>query len=346
MAIVHSQGFDLVSDAADMAKAGWAYAEGLGIAATANKWGGPCWDLGVSTNSVIQHVVTTYATDHYKSVSFWRYYSAMPASAASCVVMLGDNPPSGSPIGSSSHFSIYTQPGQTGDIQVNRASAGQVAIIPSVIKVGVWQHWEARVFHGTSTGTIEIWVDGIKIADFTGLDTIDSNNSGNWTFAGAPNNANCYIDDIVMAHNNVGPEPQRGIHRIQTLYPNGDSANTAWTGTFADVDDPQGGSDEDTTFAATAVLNAKQDYTLTDLVDSPATIHGVNVYMESRKTDAGLAAVTPYINSNATEAAGVEVGSAEAYGVTHDVFVLNPDGAVAWNTAAVDALIVGHELTS
>jgi hypothetical protein len=78
---------------------------------------------------------------------------------------------------------------------------------------------------------------------------------------------------------------------------------------------------------------------------SPNTIHAVQIVTEARKTDAGTKLITPYILSGTTREDGDEVGTSETYSVATSIHELNPDTAAAWDTAAINALKVGIEIT-
>jgi hypothetical protein len=89
-----------------------------------------------------------------------------------------------------------------------------------------------------------------------------------------------------------------------------------------------------------------QDYTIGNLTQSPTTVHSVTLMAEGRKTDAGTKGATPYLLSNSVEGTGTEFATSEAYTMGVDIFELNPDGSVAWTETTVNALLIGHEITT
>ena len=343
MSIVQSEGFELVGNGADLNARGWSYAEGS-IAATASKWGSQAWDLGSLSANVLNYPFGPTVDNPYIGVSFWRKYENEP-SAGTWLVIIGDAVPNTSvPSSSASHVGLLIQ--AAGALEVKRAAGIVVDTLPGVISGGVWQHYEFRVFIDHSAGTMELWIDGIKVVDETGIDTRDTGSQTTVVFNGNTGAVNSYIDDIVLSKALSAPVALTGVHRIHTLLADGNGTNTAWTGTSTDVDDPIGASDGDSTFAVSNTINAKQDYTFADLTESPATIFGVQVTTEARKTDAGVVGITPYVISNAVTDNGTEFGTTEAYGSKQDIYELNPDGAVAWTEATVNAVIAGHEITT
>ena len=341
MSMKFTEGFELITSTADLLAGGWSIAEGS-LAATESKWGGQAWNIGSASNSTLALALLPVADAQYVSIAQWRKWSSVPNSGG-YVIQMGDNVPNATPPSTTaSHFAIFHQ--ANGAIQIFTGGSGRDTIL-NVIKANTWMHFEVRVFMDHSVGTFELWVDGIKIADLTGLDTRDSSSLKTVYFSATNDPTSCFVDDVVI-NEGTGIQPLIGLHRIHTLFPDGNGTNTAWTGTSTDVDDPVGASDGDSTFAVSSTLNQKQDYTIDNLSVSPATILAVVLKTEARKTDAGVVGMTQFVLSNAVTGNGTEFGTTETYGGKADVFELNPDGAVAWTEATVNAVQIGHEITT
>lgn len=342
MTIIVTEGFDLIADGADLLNRGFAVGEG-GIAATASQWSTPVLDLFSTSANVINYKAPeSVATEEYICVSCWRYFSDAFTSSSGWLIALTNTSATSAANAANVHAGLAFKSGLNsldvyGDLFEETT--------PVVLQQGVWQHHELRVrFHAT-LGTIEYYVDGSKKVDLTSIDTQATAGNAWVHLSGTAGPANCYVDDLVI-QTGTSIQPLLGAHRIHTLLPDGAGTNSAWTGTSTDVDDPFGASDGDSTFATSDVLNDKQDYSVGDLTQSPTTIHSVSLTSEMRKTDAGVTGATPYILSNAVEGAGVEHGVSEGYSVGVDVFELNPDGSVAWTETTVNALLIGHEITT
>jgi hypothetical protein len=345
MAIIKTEGFDLIANAAGLLQKGWTVAEDGAINTTASQWGGRCWDCGGSTTNVLCAAFANPISFPYISAACWRKYTgALPDVASGNVMLFAAVPPSINLMSKSSSHAALTN-GAAGSIVVSRGGGTVVTTLVNAIQLDVWQHYEMRVYINNSVGTLEVWLDGIKVVDIVG-DTLDSASECGVQFTGNANPTNCFVDDVVMAYSATTPHPQIGPHRIHTLLPDGAGTNSAWTGSNLDVDDPFGASDGDTTFAVSATLNAKQDYSFGNLIESPASIMSVTVVTDVRKTDIGTVGVTPYIISNGVTSAGVEAGLSEAYKAEQNIYTLNPDGSVAWTETSVNALLAGHEITT
>jgi hypothetical protein len=338
------ESMDLAETTAEYALRGFARMEGV-HAATSGKFGAGARNLQASQNTILE-VDVSAVSGRYFSVAVWRYYSALPTSATGNIIAIGNVANANAAASSNSHVGIMTG-ASGGDILVHHGGSATVrATLSGAIVAGVWQHYELRCFCHASTGTLEVWIDGIKKVDLTGIDTLANGSVGTVKMGGAVGSTNSYVDDIVIQDDASTIPDQLGTHRIHTLLPNGAGTNTAWTGTNTDVDDPFGSDDGDTTFAVSTTLNAKQDYAVDNLSETPTTVHNVALTSVMRKTDSGTKAATAYIISNAVEDTGSENGTAEGYTTKIDMFPLNPDGATAWTPTTIDAILIGHEITT
>lgn len=213
---------------------------------------------------------------------------------------------------------------------------------PGTIQPATWHHVEFQVEVGAA-GSGYLYVDGILVASAVGVDFLDGVVNASPTFYGS---TDTLLDDLVVQQSEVSMPPILGEHKIHTLLPSADTAQADFTGTYADIDDPVGSHDGDATYISATTLNSKSEFELSNLTESPSVVHAVQNGISARKTDAGTKGVTNYIDSNGTEAQGVEFPASETYGPHSDIYELNPDGATAWTPSSVNALKVGVEITT
>jgi len=336
MAIVYIEGFDLVGSTDDIEFKGAQNAEGNYLP-TGGINGGGALQLDTDDNVVlaIARPAITYTT-----ISFW--FKTISLSSAAFFVSTYDDLTVFSTVEADKHMSLlYNTEGKItlyGDSQVFIAQS-----VASVLVANTWHHIEILT-HRSSSGNTEVFVDGISVMDEAG-DFHEGNLASSVVFNGVATGHN--YDDIVIQEDGASQPAALGFHEIEALLPDGAGTNSAWTGTFADVDDPlTASSDGDSTYISESVLNDKHDFTLDDLSGSPTTIHAIQQVIEARKDDAGIRSVTPFIISNAVTGNGTEVDLFQPYVVQTDIFELDPDGAVAWDTASVNALQAGVEITT
>jgi hypothetical protein len=341
MAIFKTEGFDTADTVQDLLDRGWKYAEGT-INATGSKWGGRCLDFGSSSASTLIGLdfPTSVTVNAYISVSFWMY-QATQTTTENVILTIGERAISGSSLNIGyTHLSLIRK--VNGDISVNAANGSTQATITSGLAIGVWQHFELRSHLLNSTGTLELWLDGVLVADLV-CDTRDSGTIVSMQIVAASSQSTM-VDDIVLQRGN-SEQVHTGVVKIDTLVPTGNGTNTAWTGTVTDIDDGFGAHDGDTTYVTSSTVSQKQDYAFSDLSDTPTSIFSVGLNTVMRKDDSNARAITPYILSNSVTESGIQISASEAYINTDAYFDVNPDGDVAWTATTVNALLAGHELT-
>lgn len=344
MTIEYMESFDVAGSLAELrAKAGGTV-EGT-LLTTAGINGGGALALGTSNGTVLSSLLPTTPT--YVSVAFWnKQLTTLPSSNA--LVQIGSTTtlPTSQISNGSTHLGFIFITG--GILQCYMGGALVDTITPAQhnITTDVWQHIEMRLYID-AVGVAELYVDGILVYSFAG-DTADASSLAyNFCIAGTGTSTNRYVDDVVVIAAPSALPAVIGQHVIQAQVPTGAGTNSAWTGAYTDVDDPfLTVSDGDTTYITSTTLNAKSDFAIAALAITPTTILGIQTSVETRKTDAGTKGVTPYIISNVTTSAGVEVPATEAYLYASTIYNTDPDTAAAWTEAGVNAIKVGVEITT
>lgn len=197
-------------------------------------------------------------------------------------------------------------------------------------------HLELAVLRHASAGTIDLYVDGVQVAALTGQNT----GSANIDNAQIPElqafGGTVDIDDFHLITGSITP---LGDCRIETLRPSADTADKDWarsTGAdnFALVDETT--SNGDTDYVSSATATDKDIYACADLSSSPATIHAVSPTIIARKDDATARTIAGRVKSSASVGGATHtMGSAyQGFGAPVE---LDPNGSIAWATAAVNA---------
>lgn len=330
------EGFDLVGSNADLLAKGYITAEGTWGAAT-GRFGGAGYTLPVSHTSVlsISQVFVRHVT-----MSFWWKNNGATLPAATIAGISDLKNVSSAPAAASSQMFIRCLVDGTLELvgdNITRASTGTGTIVAQT-----WHHIEIQA-EINSAGLTKVFLDGIEVMSVT-ADFFDGSAYCSCVLHGS-GDVNVF-DDWVVQIDDTTVQPILGEHKIHTVLPNADTAQADFTGTFADIDDPIGSHDGDTTFISSSTLNHKSEFALGDLSESPSIIHFVQAVTVARKTDAGTKAVTPYIQSGTTRANAPEFAVAESYSIKSEVYATDPDTASAWTVAGVNALLVGFEITT
>jgi hypothetical protein len=342
MAIVKIEGFDLVGSNTDLLSKGFASAQGTWGAAKGT-FGGGGYDLANSANDVLAFSQTFI---RHNTITFWWRNNAAAIPTDTIIAGVSDVLiPITAPSIIQSHMFIRAQTNGTiellGDFIVR-------AISGPVLSPQTWHHIEIQA-DINAAGTTNVYVDGILAVTATG-DFIDGTLASSIVFYG--NSGVNVFDDVVLQSDASTQQPLIGEHKIHTLMPDADTAQTDWvrssgTNDFEMIDDTiPGSSNGDTDYISTATLNAKSEFSVANLAESPTTIHAVQTVVEARKTDAGAKAVTPYVQSGATRGDGAEFSTGETYAYRDDIFLLDPNTASAWTETTVNAVLVGVEITT
>jgi hypothetical protein len=221
---------------------------------------------------------------------------------------------------------------------------GQATGLP----VDTFYHYLELISHrdNAGAGTVQVWFDGVKVIDLTGLSLGTSDYYavvlGNTQLGGPV--AHYDFDDLYISAQST----RVGERRIELLRPNSDVL-TAWvpdTGTahFSRVNEAT--PDGDTSYVASGVVGAKDSYTVGSLSSTPQQIDAVQSVMVVRKTDATTRTVRSNIKSGTVTGTGVTRGVPSSYGLMYDIFNTDPNGSALWTSTAVNALNLGIELVA
>lgn len=256
--------------------------------------------------------------------------------------------------------------GTTGTLTLKRGSYTTGTALSTtgvVIRAGEWMHievkWVTSSTASATDGTCEVRLNGAAVISYTGdvvattllecsqvtfmsLGTSGSGSSGSSGVGGH------YVDDVwawdttTDANNTI--DDFIGDKDVLTFVPDSDGATSDWV---RESDSPSANDyskvnatspDGDTTYLEASTVNDTEDLGIETI---PATVDGIVAAVAvnmMRKTEAGAAAVTPYIVGGS---GGLGAGSAhtltESYAYYHDVVELNPDTATAWTASTLSA---------
>lgn len=217
--------------------------------------------------------------------------------------------------------------------------AVKVATGTIITTAQTWQHVQVR-FYIADSGYIKTKIDGVADIDYSG-DTLPSGAASIATFrlrqSGGAVQFISYFDDIVFG---TGDWP--GDIRFDRIVP--DSDDTAeWTPSaggdnYALVDEiPPSDADYVT---GGSVPTVTDKYTLSDWSGTAKTPQFVVAWARAQKDTAGTIQLDLGVDSNGTEDTTGGEDISTTYEYYDHISVLNPDGDVAWDEAAIDALKV------
>lgn len=188
-----------------------------------------------------------------------------------------------------------------------------------------------------AVGDFSLWVDGVLERSLTGdTDFFSSTGAAYVSIQGWGNSNQREVSECIIADQNTLSM------RLCTLVPNGNGANTAWTGAFGDVDEAE---INDADFISSGTAAQVETFTLTNLSAAALALTPVAVIGSFRARNAvtGPQNIDPAVRTGGanffgSSVAGLNTSFTNGY---QNVWGVNPDTGVAWTTTEIDALEAG-----
>lgn len=218
--------------------------------------------------------------------------------------------------------------------------------VPAYLALGVWHYIEIEFTRNATTGSVNIYGDGVLIGSASGVNT------------GAASVANCklyaslssasgasQLDDYYC----VSGATRLGERRVITTRPSADTAQKDFApdsgvNNYSRVNEEP--MDGDTSYVSAAIVGNEDLYDFADLPYVPASIDAVQVVCAARKDDATTRTVATVLKSGATTDVGPDLATSASYGAAQKMYELDPNTSAAWTGAAVNALQAGMKVTT
>lgn len=342
MAFELIDGFDLYADTTGLAQT-FSLTGTVGFNTGLGRFSGGA--VTISTKGAIYYQLD--ATKDYQTVGFAIKATSLPSGLAIYDWMT-------SSASSTSNINAGVVLNSDGSLTIERDLGANLATSASgVIQVDTWHYVEVQIFRSTSSGTCEVFVDGISVVSAVG-NTSDSNTGSIAVFGNGmySTTSSIVIDDVYVNMDASALPATLGDCRIETLLPDTDTATADWTplsgSGFSNIDDAVGtNGDGDTSYISATTLNDQSNFDVASLVASPTAIHAMAVNTRGSKDAPGTIAYSPLIDSGGTESIGASIGPAEgAYGMSLDIFETDPNTSAAWDVASINAVKVGVKITA
>jgi hypothetical protein len=275
-------------------------------------------------------------------VGFWfNYNTVYPSFPAGIMSLRGD-------ANSVDHLTLAT--GDTANILLVKRGDRNGAILATITNIAYgWHFCEMRATLSDTVGTIEVRIDSVVVASFTG-DTKNGGTSSNIdaiAITGSSNNTsiNLYFKDIYVL-NGSGSRLNNflGPRRIYTVVATGAGASTALTpsagANWTCVDElPVSQSD-----SVSGTPGLKDTYDVSDLPASAAVAEAVQVNVLAKQSDATATSVKPVLRSAGTDYAPSTVALSSVDSTASTIWESDPATAAAWTLAGVNAIQHGVEV--
>lgn len=244
--------------------------------------------------------------------------------------------------------SVFVLP--TGAIRVTRGSSGGGVVLGDtpgpVLVANAWQHVEVKCTLDSTTGAIEVRVEGLTVLSLSGINTSVSDLpcaqvSFRMTRSGTDADLDYFIKDLVV-WNTLGAYNTDflGSASVFTIVPDSDVAlNWTPTGAANGWSILDNGPPNDAQFISAGVGPIPSAYqaTLTDLPADVTSVKGLVSIVRARKTDGGDGTLQVGIESGMSVDLGADRPITPAFTYWADVSEENPATTSPWTPAAVNA---------
>jgi hypothetical protein len=211
-------------------------------------------------------------------------------------------------------------------------------------------HWVDIYFHLSGSGNVALWLDNVKVFNFSGntapffistFSTITIGSSGDSIYE-------CYIDDwYVLTTTGPNNTTRLGDSQIDSLLPTSDAGpNNGTPSTAGDhylmVDEQQWSTSNSILIENT--LGQEELFGMQQLTQSPSLIHGVQVLTIVNKDNSGIMYGNTVVQSNSITIDSSSVSLSTAYTILSGIYETDPSTSDAWTSYGINNMDCGFKV--
>lgn len=239
---------------------------------------------------------------------------------------------------------IVVYANSTGAIGVVRGDGTALGATSSpVISANAWHHVEMLCTFNAVTGSVQVFVDGIRVLNLTGINTVGPNmiaSCAQWQVGVLNGTGATFAVKDQICYNGAGTHnnSQVGDVQVALAMPTADGTTNAWT--------PSAGNrwqcvsnipPVDATYVSSTAAAQEQDFQLADLPVAATSVKAVQTTSRQWKSDAGDAQIKVGMLSAGVHGYGSDRAVSTAPTYYGDIFEVDPNTATPWSPAAVNA---------
>jgi hypothetical protein len=211
-----------------------------------------------------------------------------------------------------------------------------------------------------STGSVNVWLNGVNVASITGVNTRNSANTWWDTLIWCPikpasvaGSCTIVVDDLYYGDTTTGPgahpcNTPLGDCGTYTVFPVGnDSVQFAPLASTNWQEVSEVAMDSDTTYNFDSTVGHEDRFNMGTLPATIALIYGVQVTGAYRKDDAGARSIKQGLKSGSTETYGSTYALGESNYVYYtDPWILDPNTSANWTLVAFNAAKAAYNVAA
>lgn len=218
------------------------------------------------------------------------------------------------------------------------------------LQLNRWYHIDMKYYADDSSGTVDVYLDGVSDISFGPGDTVYSSNQITRVGFGHESYSEfTYIDDLYICDDAGGAPQNTYLWDVKAEYlpPNGAGTSTDFTpsagSNYQCVDENP--PNDDTDYVSETTASDHDTYTYADLLSTSGTVYGTQQMLLARKDDAGVRSIKTVCRSGTTDYPNSNTHTvADSYEYYMDILEEDPDTAAAWTISGVNAAEFGVEL--
>jgi hypothetical protein len=247
---------------------------------------------------------------------------------------------------------VWMGASSAGELIIYNASNTQLGRTrPNVIQQGAWAYIEMKAVTGTTTGAVEVRVNGVTELTLTNVN-ISANTFASIAFTSlslnvSQSSSGMRIDDVYVCDTSGATNNDfLGDCRVDAYYPTSEGTTQSWTPTpsgthYTTVDEVPVST---TDYVESVTANAVELFGFNDLVNTPLSIFGVQVNSCARKTDAGARSINNTARVAGANYYGPDLTLSDTTNYRLSVFGTNPATSAAWSKDEINATEFGVRL--
>ncbi len=245
-----------------------------------------------------------------------------------------------------------------GTLEVFRGTASAVTDGRSTLTLNAdrWYYieWKFTISDSIAADSCIVNVDEVEYINVaSGQDIKSSANATSNTFALKANNTGPFhfFDDVYIFDTSGSDNVDfAGDSKVLPHYADGNGATSNFTGSDADSTDnylhvDETDTDDDITYVESSGVGDIDLYTFDNFVDTPNTIHAIQINMVTKKDDAGSRTIRSIVRPVSTDIEGdTKSPSDGSYSNEMQIYDLNPEVTGVWTETTFNATEFGIKI--
>ena len=221
----------------------------------------------------------------------------------------------------------------------------------------VWYYVEIKLTINSTTGTVQIKINGQTALNLTGqntqstsnatVDTVTFNSDSPNGGAGFGPGGTVRYDDIYIC-DTTGPNNNNfiGDIKVASLFPTASGAFAQFTPSGAATNwqcVSENPADDDSSFVQTSTIGNEDTYVFQS-ISASATINGIQFDVQSRKADGGARTLTPVTRIGGTDYISGTINLTDTYLINTVILENNPSTSGSWVPSGINNAQFGYRL--